>query len=91
MDVYIKAIIQIIKEQELVIGPLALDQAKKVTSLQLMNINDVKITGSPKQALADLVERYAELFGQASVEVCKEAIRQIKDQIPQQELPQILK
>ena len=91
MDPYTQGISRIIKEQQAIIGPIALDQAKKVTGLEVAGADDVKITGNKKEVLTDLVNQYAKLFGRASIEVCKEAFSSVSDKIPQTDVPDILK
>lgn len=91
MDPYTGAISNIIKEQQLIIGPVALDQAKKVAGLQLDGVDDVKITGNKKEVLGNLVNQYAKIFGQTSIEVCKEAFEPFSDRIPAADIPDILK
>ncbi|MBI2330495.1 hypothetical protein HYU94_03815 [Candidatus Daviesbacteria bacterium] len=91
MDPYIEAISRIIKEQQSIIGPIALDQAKKVAGLQVGGADDVKITGNKKEVLDNLVNQYAKLFGRASVEVCKEAFSAVSGKIPVTDIPDILK
>lgn len=85
-----EAISRIIKEQQSIIGPVALDQAKKVAGLEVGG-SDVKIIGNKKAVLEGLVNQYAKLFGQASVEVCKEAFETFSDKIPVSDIPDILK
>ncbi len=91
MDPYAEAISRIIKEQQSIIGPVALDQAKKVSGLQVNSVDDVKITGNKKEVLNNLVSQYAKLFGRASIEVCKEAFSAFSDKVPSSEVPDILK
>lgn len=91
MDSYAQGISQIIKEQQAIIGPIALDQAKKVSGLQITGFDDVKIVGNKKEVLSGLVNQYAKLFGRASIEVCKEAFEPFSDKIPSQDVPDILK
>lgn len=91
MDPYAQAVSRIIKEQQAIIGPVALDQAKKVSGLEIRAADDVKVTGNKKAVLEDLVNQYAKLFGRASVEVCKEAFEPLADKIPATEVPDILK
>ncbi len=91
MDPYVQAVSRIIKEQQAIIGPIALDQAKKVTGLEVGGVDDVKITGNKKEVLGNLVNQYSKLFGKASVEVCKEAFSAVSDKIPTSEVPDILK
>ncbi len=90
MDVYSKAAEKIIKEQEYIIGPLALEQASKADGLTVED-HTVKITGDRIHALESLVEQYRELFGQTSVEVCKEATRAYFSNLPPQEVPSLLR
>lgn len=91
MDPYAQGISQIIKEQQAIIGPIALDQAKKVSGLQVGGVDDVEITGNKKEVLTNLVNQYAKLFGRASVEVCKEAFSSFAEKIPSADVPDILK
>ncbi len=91
MDPLVTAISRIIKEQQSIIGPVALDQAKKVNGLQVSSVDDVKITGNKRQVLGSLVDTYAKLFGKASIAVCKEAFEPMADKIPTGEIPDVLK
>ncbi len=90
MDNFTAAINNIIKEQQSIIGPIALDQAKKIAGLEV-NGTDVKISGNKKEVLTNLVNQYAKLFGRASVEVCKEAFEPYSDKISSTDVPDILK
>lgn len=91
MDPVAQAVSKIIKEQQAIIGPVALDQAKKVTGLTIGSGDDVKVTGNKKEALGDLVKQFEKLFGRASVQVCKEAFEPFADKISQTDIPEILK
>ncbi len=91
MDPYVQAISRIIKDQQAIIGPVALDQAKKVSGLQVESSDEIKIAGNKKEVLTNLVNQYAKLFGRASIEVCKEAFSIFADKIPATEVPDILK
>jgi hypothetical protein len=91
MDPVAQAASKIIKEQQAIIGPVALDQAKKVGGLSVISADDIKITGNKKQTLENLVKQFEKLFGKASVQVCKEAFSGYADKIPASEIPDILK
>lgn len=92
MDKYLQAINVIIHEQELIVGKtVALWQAKKVPTLNIEGANQIILNGDPKEALSNLVMQYSELFGQASVEVCKDAIKKNSLEFTPEELPDILK
>jgi hypothetical protein len=91
MDPVAQAASKIIKEQQAIIGPIALDQAKKVIGLTVGAGDDVKITGNKKQVLENLVKQFEKLFGQASIQVCKDAFEQFSDKIPATDVPDILK
>ncbi len=91
MDAYAQLASRIIKEQQAVIGPIALDQAKKVSGLHVNSVDDVKIEGNNKEVLGNLVNQYSKLFGKASVEVCKEAFEPFSGKIPAADIPDILK
>lgn len=91
MDLYEQIVDRIIKEQEAIIGPLAVDQAKRVRGIFISGDGNVKIEGDNKDIIEHLVSQYAKLFGKTSVQVCKQAIEPIKDKIPSADLPDILK
>jgi hypothetical protein len=90
MDSYSQLVSTIIKHQEIIIGPIALEQAKKVEGLDVTNLDNVQIKGDEKEILNNLVGQYFKLFGNASVEVCKEALIDSKLEIPKEKLPEIL-
>ncbi len=91
MDPFLEAVSRIIKEQQSIIGPIAIDQANKVTGLSVGGVEDIKITGSKKDVLGNLVDQYSKLFGRASIEVCREAFQTFSDKIPTPDVPDILK
>ena len=64
----------IVQQQEHLIGPLAWSEAKKVTGLEIKG-ESIEIRGDAKAVLEALVNQYSSLFGKASVEACKDAIR----------------
>ncbi|MBI4137619.1 hypothetical protein HY469_06165 [Candidatus Roizmanbacteria bacterium] len=91
MDQLSLAVQQIIKAQQSVIGPIALDQARLVSGLTVNSPDSVTIAGNPKKILSELVDKYADFFGQASIEVCKDAVREMTPPVPSSDLPDILK
>jgi hypothetical protein len=91
MDIHNRAATEIIKAQKLVIGPIAVEQAREINGLKLSSLKDIKITGNPNKVLTDLVNKYANFFGKASIEVCKDAIREMTPPISKDELPDVLK
>lgn len=86
-DIYQKIAQSIIKEQETIIGPLAVDQASKVPGINIKN-DTISIEGDEKNAIEKLVKQYENLFGGTSVEVCKDAIKKLD--VPKDQLPAIL-
>lgn len=90
MNSYEEAVDRIIKEQQLIIGPLAFSQASKVNGITI-NGETVTLTGNGKEILNNLVNRYSEFFGQASIEVCKDAVREITSKMTPDEIPDSLK
>jgi len=91
MDAYTQIVSQIIRDQEEIIGPVALEQAKKIDGLEIINNDIIKINGNAKDILSQLVNQYAKLFGRASIEICREAVHEIKNPISMDELPEILR
>lgn len=83
---------KIIAQQETIIGPIAVEQAKQVNALKIdWSKHEVEIDGNPQAAIDKLVEKYKELFGQIAVETCREAAASQTSQLSPDELPQSLK
>ncbi len=83
---------RIIKEQELVIGPLAWDEAGKVAGLTIdQSHNSVALSGDSKDIIDRLVAQYERIFGKASHEVCRDAVQNIIAEMPLNEVPESLK
>ena len=70
--------VKIIKEQELVIGPMAWAEASKVSGIAIdNNSHSVNIGDMGKAAIDQLVSRYERLFGRAAHEVCRDAVKSL--------------
>lgn len=91
MDPYREAISRIIKEQQAIIGPVALEQARQVSGLKVTSASEVSLEGDKRKILESLVNQFAKLFGRASIEVSKEAFEPFVDKIPEAEVPDVLK
>lgn len=91
MDIYAQIAEKIIREQQTIIGPIAVEQAGKVPGLRVSLKNDqVVIEGNKKDVLEKLVKQYEKLFGLTSVEVCRDAVKNIISQAPQDQIPKML-
>ncbi|SRR4030042_5049148 len=90
-NVYSIIATHILKGQLSVIGPLAIDQTKMVAGITIEGTNTVHVKGNGKEVLANLVKRFEQLFGRASVEVCKDALKEAQITISDKDLPDILK
>jgi len=91
-EVYATICSQIIKEQGLIIGALTYEQASHVPGLQVDPVNySCVITGDGNQVLGALVEKYREFFGNAAVEVCREAASRFVSRLPNEEMPAVLR
>ena len=75
MNNFVQIVAHIIKEQELIIGPLAWLEAKKVAGIRILDekLGKIDLVGDPKQVVDGLVAQYDRLFGRASHEVSREA------------------
>ena len=93
MDIYAQLAKNIIEAQETLIGPVAVMQAEKVSGLMVdwPHDHDVKVTSKGTDVINDLVAQYKELFGQISVQVCKEAVGRLVGKMAADELPASLK
>jgi len=87
-------IAKIIREQELVIGPLAWVEAAKVSGLQVIDQRAGTLLISdphPTEVVDRLVAQYEKLFGRASREVSKDAVKSIIANISSAEIPESLR
>ena len=92
MDIFTQIPLRIIKEQELIIGPVAWDEAKKVVGLTIDRSNgSVSFSGDQRDIINRLVAQYERLFGRASHEVCKEAVQDLIAEMAPEEVPSSLK
>lgn len=92
MDVYEQIVAKIIRSQEVIIGPVAIEQAQRVPHIKVDESGKkITIDGDEAKAIDALVEVYKELFGQISVEVSKEAAASLIGKLPAGELPEALK
>lgn len=78
---YKRLVDTIINAQVAIIGPIATEISSKVDG----------INNPSKEILEALVKQYEMLFGQASVETCKDAIKDIVMENNDIDLPEILK
>ena len=80
---------KIISEQELVIGPLAWSEAKKVPGLTIdMQTHQATISDAQPTLVVDkLVAQYERLFGRASQEVCREAVASMLSSFAPADIP----
>jgi hypothetical protein len=92
MDVYAQIVEKIIKAQEAIIGPVAVEQALRVPHLKInWDKHEISIDGDEAEAVDGLVGVYQELFGQISKEVSKEAASSLLGQLPADHIPAALK
>ncbi len=92
MDAYYQLLESIIRSQEKIIGPLAIEQANQVEGLTVdLELNHFTVTGNRAEVINHLIQQYQLLFGQTSVEVCKEAARDIITHVKPEEVPLLLR
>ena len=85
-------VLEIIQRQVHIIGPVAWDEAVKVQGITIdAQKNSISVTGDPKVVLEQLTAKYEELFGNASLQICKEATRKFISQVPQEQIPEALR
>lgn len=92
MDIYEQIVVRIIKSQEAIIGPVAVEQAQRVPHLKIdWEAKEINIEGDEAKAIDQLIGKYKDLFGQISVEVSKEAASSLIGQLKSDKLPEALK
>jgi hypothetical protein len=69
---------EIIQEQSNIVGSrVALDRARATKVIEIKG-SEIKLLSTPDDALKKLIKSFAEIFGEASVEVCDEVIKKHK-------------
>jgi predicted regulator of Ras-like GTPase activity (Roadblock/LC7/MglB family) len=89
LNIFDQISLRIIKEQELIIGPIAWEEAEKVQGFHITDKDGglVEFEGDPKDVLNRLVAQYSRLFGQVSKEVCKGAVQDLIAELPDADVP----
>jgi len=91
MDIFAELAQNIIKQQETIIGPVAFEQAQKVTGLKIdQQTKSIIVEGNKTEVLEQLIEKYRDLFGFASVEVCRDAVKGLLPKVPKEQIPPLL-
>jgi hypothetical protein len=92
MDVFSQIATKIIEQQELIIGPVAVQQAEHVEGLSVdWAKHEVQISGDKSTTIDQLVKQFEDLFGKVAVEASKEATSQLVPQIPEDKVPKSLR
>lgn len=91
-DLFSQIAEKIISQQELIIGPVAVQQAQQVKNLKIdWAKREVTVAGSGPTTIDELVAQYKELFGQIAVETCKEAAATYLAKLSAEQLPESLR
>ena len=86
--------LKIIEEQELIIGPLAWQEAGKVSGIHIVDARTNSVTvenGDSRLVIDKLISQYERLFGRASREVSREAAAPFLINLNPTEIPLSLK
>jgi len=82
---------KIITEQAAIIGPISIEEAKKVQGITVQGDTVSLVGDNPLIVIDALVARYERLFGRASVEVCQDAVRNLLPSLAKEEIPASLR
>ena len=85
---------KIIKEQELIMGPIAWEEARQVEGLKVdvaTRAISFTVTTNQEEVIDRLVRRYERFFGRASVEVCRDAVKDLIVDTPENQIPSLLR
>lgn len=85
---------KIIREQELIIGPIAWQEAGKVSGIHVIDPNKgtLSLENTDGGVVIDrLIGQYEHLFGRASREASREAVAGLIADLPQTEIPSSLR
>lgn len=90
MTIFEQIATKIIKEQELIMGPVAWYEARKVQSINVVDEKNgvVRIDQADNaSAINNLVENYVKLFGNAAKKICKDAVTALIAELSPSEIP----
>jgi hypothetical protein len=91
-DIYSEMATKIVMEQEKIIGPVAYSQADTVPDLVVdRKAHTITVSRNALETIDNLVQSYKDFFGNAAVEVCKEAVGNLRFKLTPEQLPQTLK
>jgi hypothetical protein len=91
-NIYTEICSQIIKEQEKIIGALAIEEADRVGGLAVDHVTyHCTVVGDGSKIIDDLIGQYRDFFGHAAVEVCKEAAAHFITKLSAEALPTSLR
>lgn len=94
MNIYEQLGLKIIREQELLMGPVAWMEAGKVKNLHITDRKNGVISIKEAEGglvINSLVEQFSNLFGRAGREVCKEAVSILVADLQPAQVPSSLK
>lgn len=95
MSIYDQIAAKIIKEQELLMGPIAWYEASKVVGLTIVDKKAGIVSINNKEdgsvVVNNLVDRFGNLFGRAGREMCKEAVSALVADLKPSQIPLKLK
>jgi len=72
---YKNIIKEIIEEQTNIVGEKIAHNRAEATKVIRFSNQEIEILTDPKEALRKLIDSFAEIFGEASTEVCEEVIK----------------
>ena len=79
---------QIVKEQALIMGALAVEQTRYVAGLTVDPATYAcMVSGDGQKVIEALINQYRDFFGNAAVEVCKEAASRFLTRLPAERIP----
>lgn len=89
LAVLIKAIVS---GQQVIIGPMAISEANKVNGIKISpDLNTISVSSQSPEIITSLVRQYEKLFGRASVEACRDSIKEIIPNISSRDIPEFLR
>jgi len=89
-DKFGQVVLRIVEHQTKLIGPLAVDLAKKAGGIEFSSEKQVIIYGDPRKVLGNLVDQYKTIFGDLSVQVSRRAVKTLTIEFSAGELPEVL-
>ncbi len=93
ISIYNKVLSRILKEQEIILGSLAWQQAEKIDGIKIINkeTGEIRIIGDAMTVIDAFVYRCMRIFGSYARDASKQAVAYLLAEMPKDDIPSRLR